>query len=94
MIRLFFAWLTLALFFCLFIFAADGGKWMWLHLHWPIHRQRMKRAALCLEAAHHWKRDGFVARRFRQQAYRLCKGCGCSAEHWPAGVLTIHVEVG
>lgn len=90
MIRLFFAWLFLALFFCLFLFAADGGRWMWLHLHWPIHRQRMKRAALCLEAAHHWGTEPFVVRRFISEAYRLCADCGCPADCWPVGVVQIH----
>lgn len=95
MIRLFFAWLFLAVFFWLFIAAANGARWLWLHVHWPPHRQRMRRAQLCLEVAHHWQRDssGFVARQFRRQAYQLCERCGCPADLWPAGVLAIHVEV-
>lgn len=93
MIRLVAGWLFLAAFFWLFIAAANGAKSLWLHLHWPPHRQRMRRAELCLEAAKHWGNDPFITRRFLAEAYRLCDDCGCPADLWPAGVLAIHVGV-
>lgn len=85
-------WLFLAVLFC-WIFASANSRLLWLHLHWPVHRQRIKRAELCLEAAEHWKRDVLVSRQFRQLAYRLCEECGCPADRWPKGVLAIHVGV-
>lgn len=92
MIRLFFAWLFLAVVLC-WIYASANSHLLWLHVHWPPHRQRMAQAAFCLEASHHWKRDGYVAHQFRVKAYQLCEQCGCPSDLWPAGVLAIHVGV-
>lgn len=86
------AWLFLAVVFC-WIFASANSRLLWLHLHWPPHRQRMRRAELCLEAAKHWDNHPFVACEFLAMAYRLCDECGCPADVWPAGVLAIHVGV-
>ena len=74
---------------CLFVAAANGYRNLWLHLHWPIHKQRMARAALCVEAAGHWH-DPYITRQFIDQAYQLCEDCGCPADVWPAAVLKLY----
>lgn len=86
-------WALLVLILVGFFVASNGYRSLWLHLHFPLHRQRMRRAELCLEAAEHWHLDEFVRRRFISQAYQLCDGCGCPPDLWPAQVLRIHVGV-
>lgn len=92
MIRLFLAWLFLVTVICLFMAAANGKRSLWLHLHWPTHRQRMKRAQLSLETAGYWN-DPRIARHFVERAFKFCEECGCPPDVWPAGVLAIHVGV-
>ena len=82
-------WLFLAGLIMLFLFAADGGKRMDLHALWPIHKQRMARAVLCVEAANHWQ-DPYISRQFLDQAFKLCEDCGCPPDMWPATVLEIY----
>lgn len=94
---LFVTWGFLIFVICLFIAASNGYRNLWLHLHWPPHRQRMKRAQLCLELGKHYRQTpGWGERCFEfaaYQAYRLCDECGCPPDLWPAGVLAIHVGV-
>lgn len=92
MIRLVAAWLFLALLFCLFIAAANGARSMWLHVHWPPHRQRMKRAQLSLETASYWN-DPRITRHFVNRAFKFCEQCGCPPDLWPSEVNRIHAGV-
>lgn len=87
-------WILLAWLFPVFIllYFYAATKSLWFHTHFPPHRQRMARAALCMEAAAHWS-DIYVTSRFVRQAYRLCEDCGCPPDLWPADVLRVHVGV-
>ena len=90
------AWLTFATLACLFIFAANGGRWknsLDRHVDSPKHKRQMVKAALCMEAATHWS-DILVTERFVAQAFRLCDDCGCPADCWPVAVVRMQVGVG
>ena len=64
-------------------------KSLWIHLHFPPHRQRMARAALCMEAAAHF---GYPrSKTWINQAWKLCEGCGCPVDLWPAPVVQMYV---
>ena len=82
-------WLFLASLIMLFFYASDGGRWMWLHARWPVHKQRLARAVLCVEAANHWQ-EPYITRQFLDQAFKLCEDCGCPPDMWPAEVLELY----
>lgn len=82
------AWLSPVL-ILLYFYAAT--KSMWFHLHFPPHRQRMARAALCMEGAAHFGYPRCTT--WINQAWRLCEECGCPPDLWPRDVLKIVVGV-
>ena len=88
-------WVWLTVLACLFIFAANGGRWkngLDRHVDSTKHRRQMQKASLCMEAASHWS-DILVTERFVAQAFRLCDDCGCPADCWPAPLVQLHVGV-
>ena len=66
-------------------------KSLWIHLHFPTHKQRMRRSELCLEAAAHFGPP--MSNVWINRAYRLAAECGCPPDLWPVDILRIHVGV-
>ena len=78
------AWFAAATVVALWISAATQT-----HTDTQKHRQTMKRAELCIEAAGHFQASS-LQKSFIAQAYRLCADCGCVPDEWPAVVVKIH----
>ena len=77
-------WFAAATLVALFISAATQT-----HSDTAKHRQTMKRAELCIEAAGHFQASS-LQKSFIAQAYRLCDECGCPPDCWPLAVVQIH----
>ena len=77
-------WFAAATLIALWISAATQT-----HTDTQKHRQTMRRAELCIEAAGHFQASS-LQKSFIAQAYRLCGDCGCPADTWPLAVVQVH----